>query len=176
MSQKREVLLLNSSEEVLKIISWKRAVKLLVSGKAVQPHGCTHSYKVRTSVGEYKLPTTLVLLQYVRVPYDDHKATRRNIFRRDKWTCQYCGYKSKDPKKLTIDHVTPKSKGGDSTWTNLVTACPKCNQKKANMSLRDSGMKLKKKPKKPDFYAMRLVGLNEDGIQMWERWINIHIM
>ena len=75
--------------------------------------------------------------------------TRKNIFKRDDWTCQYCGIRIEDATKLTVDHVHPKCKGGDSSWTNLVTACPKCNMKKADKTLKESGFKLKRKPQKP---------------------------
>ena len=173
---KRDVLLLNQSEEVLQIISWKRAVRLLQSGRATKPYKYNKSYQIRTVKGVYDLPAAIVLLDYVLLPSDNFKPTRRNVFKRDKWTCQYCGFHSKDPANLTVDHVHPRCKGGDSSWTNLVTACPTCNQKKSNHSLRECGMTLDQKPKKPNFYAMRLVGLDDTGKEMWSRWIKgIHI-
>ena len=170
---KRNVLLLNSSEEVLQVINWRKAVKLLESGKARKPFDYNKTYTIRTVTGKYKLPAAIVLLRYVYLPYDDSSPTRRNVFKRDKWTCQYCGYHSKDTKKLTIDHVHPQCKGGGTQWTNLVTACPTCNGKKANKLLKECGMKLANKPKIPKRLALQMVGLDENGIKLWERWIHI---
>ena len=165
--------MLNSSEEILQVIDWKRAVKLLKNGKAKKPYNYKKSYSIRTTSGEYKLPAAIVLIRYVYVPYsNDMSPSRTNIFKRDKWTCQYCGYKSKNPKKLTIDHIHPKSKGGGTQWTNLTTACPDCNMKKGNNNIKESGMKLKNKPFKPKKLMIQLVGLDENGVELWERWIH----
>ena len=174
---KREVLLLNASEEILGVVNWKRAIKLLESGKATRPINYKQSHDVRTTKGVYKLPAAIVLIQYVRKPRSEKlQPTRKNVFRRDDWTCQYCGFRSKDPGKLTIDHVHPRSRGGDSGWTNLTTACAPCNIKKANKLLKESKMKLANKPKKPkSLYALRMVGLDSKGKEMWGRWIDIHI-
>lgn len=170
---KRDVLLLNSSEEVLQVINWRKAVKLLESGKARRPFDYNKTYTIRTVSGKYKLPAAIVLLRYVYLPYEDSAPTRRNVFKRDDWTCQYCGYRSKDAKKLTIDHVHPRCKGGGTQWTNLVTACPTCNGKKSNKLLKECGMKLANKPKIPKRLALQMVGLDENGIKLWERWIHI---
>ena len=169
----KEVLLLNASEEILNIISWKKAVKLLESGRAKKPYNYSKTYSIKTSKGNYKLPAALVLVNYVVIPHNNFSPTRRNIFKRDNWTCQYCGFSSKNPKNLTIDHVHPQSKGGGTQWSNLVTACPKCNSRKGNKLLKECGLKLKRKPKKPNFYAMKLIGLDEHGKQIWSRWINL---
>tara|TARA_Y100000034_G_C6768887_1_gene342921 strand:- start:102 stop:623 length:522 start_codon:yes stop_codon:yes gene_type:complete len=172
---KRDVLLLNSSEEILKIINWKKAIKLLTSGKAKKPHNYKKSYPIRTIRGEYKLPAAIVLVKYVYMPYseDSMSPTRKNIFKRDNHTCQYCGYQSNNLKKLTIDHVHPRSMGGGTQWTNLVTACSTCNTKKGNKLLKECNMNLKNKPKKPRRLTLQLVGLDEHGKKLWERWINI---
>ena len=170
---KRDVLLLNSSEEVLQVINWRKAVKLLESGKARRPFDYNKTYTIRTVTGKYELPAAIVLVRYVYLPYDDTSPTRRNIFKRDDWTCQYCGYHSKDPKKLTIDHVHPRCKGGGTQWTNCVTACPTCNGKKANKLLKEWGMELLKKPKKPKRLALQMIGLDNNGVKLWERWIHI---
>jgi 5-methylcytosine-specific restriction endonuclease McrA len=171
---KRSVLLLNASEEVIKVISWKKAICLLESGRAKRPFAYKQNYKIKGVSGDYNLPAAIVLVRYVHIPYESKmQPTRKNIFRRDNHTCQYCGHKSKDPSRLTIDHVHPKSKGGDSSWTNLVTACPKCNGKKSNYTLKECKMKLKSKPRKPSQYGLELVGLDENGKKLWSRWIDI---
>jgi len=171
---KRSVLLLNASEEVIKVISWKKAISLLESGRAKRPFAYKQNYKIQSVSGTYDLPAAIVLVRYVHIPYDQRMSpTRKNIFLRDRNTCQYCGYRSRDPKKLTIDHVTPKSKGGDNGWTNLVCACSKCNSKKGNLSLKECKMTLKNKPRKPSPFGLELVGLDEAGEKLWSRWIDI---
>ena len=173
----RNVLLLNSGEEALRIINWKHAVKLLEGGKAKKPFGYNKKYDIKMSSGVYELPAAIVLVRYVQIPWRDTQIspTRKNIFRRDDWTCQYCGFKSKDPKKLTIDHVHPKCKGGDSTWTNLVTSCSPCNREKSHLTLKECDLKLKNKPKIPTLYGIQLIGIDENGKQLWKRWLDIHI-
>ena len=172
---KKDVLLLNSSEEILKVINWKKAVKLLISGKATKPYNYNKTYSIRTIRGEYKLPAAIVLVKYVYMPYpeDSMSPTRRNIFKRDNHTCQYCGHQSKNSKKLTIDHVHPKSKGGGTQWTNLVAACSTCNTKKGNRLLKECQMTLLNKPKKPRRLTLQLIGLDDHGHKLWERWVNI---
>ncbi len=83
------------------------------------------------------------------------KPTRKNIFIRDNFTCQYCGNVF-NKSHLTIDHVIPRSKGGETTWTNSVTSCSKCNNKKSDKSINDSRMSLIKKPKEPSYYELFL--------------------
>ena len=167
----RQVLLLNASEEVLNVIDWKKAVSLIESGKAIQPACYEEIYTLRTTRGRYTLPKAIMLMRYIRIPYKKSMPTRRNIFKRDRHTCQYCGKVSKNPKNLTIDHVTPRSRGGDSSWTNLVTACPSCNCKKANKKPKECGMPLKSKPKKPMWNELYMNNIEECIISAWTRWI-----
>jgi len=173
MDRDREVLLLNACEQVLKIIPWTKAVKLLMSGKATHPINYNKFYEIRTTGGVYKLPAAIVLLRFYELPCAVVNPTRANIFKRDNYTCQYCGLKTKNQKNLTIDHVHPKCKGGDNGWTNLVTACRECNSKKGNSLLKECEFELIKKPKKPKYYALHLTGLDEKGKKLWSRWINV---
>lgn len=171
---KREVLLLNSCEQVLKIISWKKAVKLLLSGKATKPHTPykkTHS--IGTVNGKVEIPAAIVLIRFHELPELDVRPTRRNIFKRDNHTCQYCGFHTKNVKNLTIDHVHPRCKGGDNGWTNLVTACFECNNKKGNKLVKECDLNLRCKPTKPKYYALHLTGLDENGKKLWSQWINL---
>jgi len=171
---KREVLLLNSCEQVLKIISWQKAVKLLLAGKATKPHTTyKKSHTIRTTTGEMKIPAAIVLVRFYELPDHDIKPTRLNIFKRDNYTCQYCGCKSKSHKTLTIDHVHPKCLGGDNGWTNLVTACRGCNIKKSNKLLKDCEFKLITKPKKPKYFGLQLSCIDENGKKLWEEWIRV---
>lgn len=136
-----KVLVLNASFEPLNITSWRRAIVLVIKGKAEQvEHNGRYVY------ANYPLPTVIRLRQYVRVPYKDIPLTRRNIFFRDANTCQYCHYTGDD---LTLDHVMPRSRGGVDSWENLVTACVRCNVQKGNRTPKEADMPLDKTPRKP---------------------------
>ncbi|MFM7189257.1 MAG: HNH endonuclease, partial [Microcystaceae cyanobacterium] len=116
-----KVLVLNASYEPLNITSWRRAVVLLLKGKAEQ---LEHNGQLIYT--GFPIPTVIRLRQYVKVPYKEIPLTRRNLLERDRHTCQYCNYKGEE---LTLDHVIPKSRGGGDTWENLVAACVRCNVK-----------------------------------------------
>ncbi len=136
-----KVLVLNASYEPLNITSWRRAIVLMIKGKA---EGIEHNGKY--VYADFPLPSVIRLLYYVRVPYKEIPLTRRNIFYRDAQTCQYCNYSGDD---LTLDHVHPRSRGGGDSWENLVTACVRCNVKKGNRTPKEANMPLRKVPRKP---------------------------
>ena len=138
---KTKVLVLNASYEPLNVCGWKRAVVLIFKGKAEQ---IEHNGKV--IYPDFHIPTVIRLRRYVSVPYKEIPLTRRNLLYRDHFSCQYCGVKAGD---LTVDHVIPRSKGGNDSWENVVACCQKCNVKKASMTLKAAGMKLLKHPKAP---------------------------
>ena len=125
------VLVLNSSYEPLHIASWNRAIVLLLKEKA-----------------QMLSSRVIRLLNYVRVPLSrivSCKPSRSMIYKRDNNTCQYCG----STRKLTIDHVIPRCRGGGDSWENLVVACSTCNTKKGHTFLEQTGMKLVRKPRAP---------------------------
>lgn len=169
----RQVLLLNASEEILNVIDWKKAISLLLSGKAIKPVTYEDNYKINTTTGKFHLPKAIMLTTYVRIPYHHTLPSRKNIFIRDKWVCQYCGFRSKKPSRLTIDHVTPRSRGGDSSWTNLVTACEKCNTRKSNKKPNECNMPLSTKPRKPVWFELHYNSLENTLKDSWHRWIRI---
>lgn len=170
----RQVLLLNSCEQVLRIISWKKAVKLLLAGKATKPlTPYEKTYTIKTSRGKIIIPAAIVLVRFYELPERDLKPTRANVMKRDNYTCQYCGFKTKNSKTLTLDHVHPRYMGGDNGWTNLVTSCKECNNKKGNKLLKECGMKLRQKPYKPKYYRLHLTGINEQGKKLWSQWIDL---
>ncbi|MDJ0508395.1 MAG: HNH endonuclease [Crocosphaera sp.] len=136
-----KVLVLNASYEPLNITSWRRAVVLLIKGKAEQLENSE-----RLIYADFPLPSVIRLRHYVRVPYKEIPLTRRNILERDRHTCQYCSYKGE---QLTLDHVLPRSRGGGDTWENLVTACVRCNVKKGNRTPREAQMSLRHSPRRP---------------------------
>ena len=102
---------------------------------------------VRTTI---RLPEVIVLTSYDHVPHKRVPFTRRNLYRRDDFRCQYCGTR-KPAERLSIDHVVPRSRGGSNSWENCVLACVRCNVKKGCRFLRDSGMKLLRRPQRPEW-------------------------
>lgn len=124
---------------------------------------------IQTTSLRVRVPEVIVLSTYDRLPATAVTFSRRNIFKRDHWVCQYCR-KQLHESDATIDHVVPRAQGGISSWENCVLACINCNKKKADRSLKDSGLKLKAAPKKPTwtpFYATRTVKLDS-----WRKFIS----
>jgi 5-methylcytosine-specific restriction endonuclease McrA len=150
MSQ--EVLVLNSDYEPLNVCNLRRAIVLVYMGKADILHTREDRDGVRaifTAEGErLSAPSVVKLRHHVRRPLPELKLSRRSVFARDNYTCQYCGSVGKD---LTIDHVLPKRYGGGMAWDNLVTCCRKCNTKKGDKSPEKAGMKLARMPKRPRY-------------------------
>jgi 5-methylcytosine-specific restriction endonuclease McrA len=136
-----KVLVLNASYEPLNITGWRRAVILMLKGKAEQVE---HNGKYLSR--DFLLPTVIRLRHYVAVPYREIPLTRRNILNRDLHSCQYCGCKGDD---LTLDHIIPRSRGGTNSWENLVTACMRCNVKKGNRTPKEANLYLPSQPRRP---------------------------
>lgn len=166
---KRDVLLLNSSEEVLAVIDWKKAIGLLETKKAAKPYNYNHHYTIQASSGTYVLPSVIVLVKYIRIPYTELHLSKKNILRRDNYTCQYC--RKRQLSRLEIDHVQPRCRGGKNTWTNLVACCRSCNIKKGNRNLSEIGMKLITTPFKPRGDFIKIIILDENLQKIWERWL-----
>jgi hypothetical protein len=143
---KKNVVLLNASCEVINVIEWFKAVKLIMAGKAVKSYNCQHLYEIQTTSGIYHLPNSITLLNYVRIPFKKVSLTRKNIFFRENYTCQYCG--ERNIKKMTLDHVVPRSRNGGNTWENLVTCCRRCNVKKRDRTPEEARMNLLRKPER----------------------------
>lgn len=138
------VLVLNQDYQPLSICSVQRSMKLLFLEKAELLHD-DPDRELRTTRTSYQYPSVIRLRNYIRIPYSKIVLSRRNVMRRDDYTCMYCGKKS----GLTIDHIIPKSRGGKDTWENLTTACDKCNVKKGNRTPKEANMPLKKDPYRP---------------------------
>lgn len=143
----RNVLLLNQNYEPLQICTARRAIVLLFQGKAEMIEK-SDGLQLRTVSTSYALPSVVRLWHYRKVPVKRIMLTRKNIILRDSNKCQYCGG---GRGLLTIDHVIPRTLGGDDTWENLVCACSKCNNKKGNRTPDQAGMELLKKPARPNF-------------------------
>jgi len=203
----RRVLLLNRGETILDIIDWQTAVCLLVKGNATIPYGYDHFYKIPVSTqsairmqeegkfevaiesdedgierGFFLLPTALVLVEYVHIPYKRAAVNKRNVLKRDKYTCGYCGKKLTETTG-TIDHVIPQSRWEEfkrkgrakgkyaNNWKNVVAACKKCNNKKDNKTPEEVGMKLKTIPFTPSKDYLILRGIDFETFKVWDRWI-----
>ncbi|MDH4156528.1 MAG: HNH endonuclease [candidate division Zixibacteria bacterium] len=143
----KRVLMLNQNYEPLTICSARRAIVLLFSGKAemIAP---ADGLRIRTVSTSYALPSVVRLWQYRKVPFKSIMLTRKNIIIRDGNRCQYCG-SPRGP--MTVDHVIPKTMGGKETWTNLVCACAKCNNRKGDRTPEQVNMKLLKRPTRPSY-------------------------
>ena len=142
-----DVLVLNFTYEALNITSFQRAVKLLFSGKAEMVH--RRDDIIKSTSYEMKLPSIIRMLYYIKRPMQKVALTKKNVLLRDDYTCQYCQLKGE--RMMTVDHVLPKSKGGPSTWENLVCACMRCNNRKNNRTPEHANMRLKRKPKAPKY-------------------------
>mgnify|MGYP001219697288 CR=1 FL=1 len=161
----RRVLLLNQSYQPLMIIGAKRALVLVLTEKvdAIE----NYAEYVHSMLFKMPLPSVIRLKKYARFNKKEIVLSRKNIFKRDNYTCQYCGIESN---QLTIDHVVPRQKGGPDTWENLVTACEKCNAYKANKLIDEIGMKLLKLPRKPMVIA-HLQNNIKDYQKMWRPYL-----
>ena len=134
--------------------SWKDALKAVFLERVNVVS--EYNQVVRSPSIEMKLPSVVSLKDYIPLP-EKAAFTRFNVFLRDKFICQYC-HNSFKVEELTFDHVTPKSKGGKTSWENVVTACRKCNTHKGNKSLRKIGLILKKKPHSPNNFELKEIG------------------
>jgi 5-methylcytosine-specific restriction endonuclease McrA len=144
----QEVLVLNSDYEPLNVCNIRRAVVLVFLGKAEVLHASDGAEPMHFGVGELPIPSVVKLRYHVRRPLPDLKLSRRSIFARDNFTCQYCGAQSRD---LTIDHIVPKRHGGAMAWENLVACCRRCNTKKGDKMLHVTGMRLMRQPRRPRY-------------------------
>jgi len=137
---------LNASYEPINVCTVRRAAVLLLKNRAeILEEG---DWALHAESLTLARPVVIRLLAYVRIPRDAHrrKITRRAVFARDRWTCQYCGH---ERGHLTVDHVVPRSKGGRSSWDNIVTCCAPCNRRKGDRLPRQANMVPVRKPKAP---------------------------
>lgn len=159
-------LVLNSSYEAISVVTARRAVKMWAKGIA----HVEKTYDVTFYRG-MPVPSVVRLTRYRKVPIKKHTISRRNIFLRDRQTCQYCGGKP-GAAKLTLDHVKPKSKGGAASWENLVAACHPCNRRKADHTPEEVGMILARRPKAMDLVGHRTLMRNiAEDIETWKEYL-----
>ncbi|MBI4300135.1 MAG: HNH endonuclease [Chloroflexi bacterium] len=138
------VLVLNQNYQPLNVCTTRRAVVLLDRGKAeVLEHNGGH---IHTPTSMLPIPSVIRLVYMIKRPRPVVKLTRREVFIRDNYMCQYCGKETKD---LTLDHVVPRHRGGPHVWENLVSACKPCNHRKAGRTPAEAKMKLFRLPEAP---------------------------
>ena len=139
------VLVLNASYEPLNVCSLRRAHVLVWKGKAEILE--SNDRPLRSACTQFRRPHVIRLMTYVRVPRGvTRRISRRVLFARDGWQCVYCGSAGN---RLTLDHVVPRSRGGESSWENVVTSCAPCNLRKGDRLLKDSGLHLRRLPRPP---------------------------
>ncbi len=159
---KQKVLVLNQDFSPISICTVQRAF-ILNYLKKTELVKSANGHRLRSIDQSFPMPAVIRLMRYVHIPYKGVSLTRQNIFKRDNFNCQYCGT-SRD---LTLDHVIPKSKGGRSSWDNLITACRRCNTRKGDYTPDQAGFRLKTKPFKPTY----LMFLREFSGYHCEEWL-----
>lgn len=160
------VLVLNVNFEPLNVCTTKRAMGLIFSGKAEMiENGRGYIQTVRK---DYPRPSVIRIGYMIKRPRPRVRLSKREVFRRDNYRCQYCGTNSG---RLTLDHVVPKHRGGEHRWGNLVTACASCNLEKGGRSLDQVNMNLMKQPKEPRPTAIYLFGNHLDDNQDWRHYL-----
>jgi 5-methylcytosine-specific restriction endonuclease McrA len=161
------VLLLNATFEPLAVVTAKRAVLLMLSGKAELVQAALDGGAFRSENLTLTAPSVMRLSRYVRVPYRATvPMTRAGVLRRDGRCCAYCGKRAD-----TIDHVVPRSRGGMHTWDNCVAACRTCNSRKADRLLSELGWTLRVKPGPPRRGHGGVVLLAAEPHPTWEPWL-----
>lgn len=164
------VLVLNASYEPINICGARRALVLVLKGiaRTEEEQGITlHATRVRMP-----MPSVIRLLEYRRIPHQTRALSRKNILLRDRNTCQYCGC-ILTAGDLTLDHVLPRSRGGLSTWENLVACCHNCNRRKGNQLLHElSDMQLAREPRPFSLHTsrhiMRMLGSSDAS---WRKYL-----
>ena len=161
------VLVLNRNYEPLNICNARRAVVLLDRGKAeVLEHN--NGTALRTPSRLIPLPSVIRLVYLIRRPRPHRRLTRRELFLRDKYRCQYCG---KETRELTIDHVMPRHRGGKHVWENLVSACKPCNHHKAGRTPDEARMRLLQLPELPRTSSYHVVYQYIHSHYEWRKFI-----
>ncbi len=164
-----EVLVLNASYEPLHVVSTRRAILLLLKEKAELVEATDQC--IRAASAAFPRPLVIRLRQYIKLPRNlSLPLTRRLVYARDQYTCQYCGGHF-GAANLTLDHVTPKSRGGQKTWENIVTACKRCNQLKGNRTPDEAHMRLRRPPYRPRYVALVWLKSPERRPSAWEKYI-----
>ncbi|HEX9638831.1 MAG TPA: HNH endonuclease [Acidobacteriota bacterium] len=184
-----EVLVLNRFYQAVNVTTAKRALTLLYKdlAKAVAPDHSTYTFKEWRDVSErpdlaghelvatvtfrIAIPRVVLLIGFDRLPHPTVKFTRRNIYLRDRNTCQYCGQRF-DSKDLNLDHVVPLSRGGQSTWENTVCSCIACNARKGSRLLNECGLRLIVQPRRPRWFPFLRLERDARTYPIWRNYLD----
>lgn len=159
-------LVIDSNYMARSIISSARAFVITYKGNAEVIFEHPVTFNLGDSDIEIFKPSIIRVFNYIDVPFTKVALTRENIYKRDNYTCVYCG--DADKKQLTLDHVIPKSKGGPNSWNNLVTACKRCNNEKSDLSLEEYGRDIPE-PKRP--HHLMLMKQIQNIPEEWENFL-----
>lgn len=163
------VLVLNATFEPINVTAVRRALILMLKGVAQAEE--TNSHEVHSASKAVPVPSVIRLLSYRHIPQQSRALSRKNILLRDRNTCQFCGQPF-PASELTLDHVLPRSRGGRSTWENLVACCYECNNSKGDRTPEEAGLKLARRPRPFTLHTsrqlMRLIG-NRD--EKWRKYL-----
>ncbi len=166
---RRRVLLLNATYEPLTALPLRRAVVLVMCGKADVVHGDPAGLTLHAATTSLPVPSVIRLSTYVRVPYRAQvPLTRAGLMHRDRYRCAYCGGRAD-----TIDHVIPRSRGGPHSWQNCVACCAKCNHRKADKLLSELGWHLRVVPTAPHGPHWRLLVHSGDADPLWRPYLGV---
>ncbi|MCO4755332.1 MAG: HNH endonuclease [Bacteriovoracaceae bacterium] len=162
-----KALVLDATFFPVQIIDWKKAMVLFFTQRAevVDFH---EDIEIRSTNDSFRLPKVLRLFEKVN-NLGQVKFSRSNVFYRDKFLCQYCTKKF-EASELTLDHVMPKSRGGKTSWENIVACCRKCNNSKADRTPREAGLKLLHRPRQPNWSPMLAFKLSKAERKIFASW------
>ena len=156
----RSCILLNGDYSYLCLVDWRRAMRLVFADKV---QVLKYSDRIIQGVGKvFRAPAVLVLIKVVRSVYRNKVAfSKKNVLVRDRYTCAYCGQRSK---QLTLDHVIPRSRGGKTDWENCVACCKACNTNKGAGTPREARMQLNRRPFQPTITEFIRIRLKQSGV------------
>ncbi len=166
---RKPVLVLNASYEPIHVCAARRALVLLFKGVASTEESAAE--RVHSPSRSLPLPSVIRLLEYRRIPLQTRALSRKNILVRDHHTCQYCHVRF-GASDLTLDHVMPRSRGGNNSWENLVACCRRCNNRKGDRLPDEAGMSLKRRPKPFNLHTSRsLMRQLGDQQEDWKKYL-----
>ena len=189
----QRVLVLNRLWQPVNIVGVMRAMNLLFRGRASVVYSDVKGHQVYSSAEwvsyslsnppadvdsirspciALRIPRVLLLGAYDRVPRREIRFSRRNIYLRDGHQCQYCGRVFRE-EELNLDHVVPRDVGGKTSWENIVTACVRCNSRKANRLPEQAGMTLRRVPTKPKWRLVVASSLSTDEVEVWKEFLEV---
>lgn len=163
------VLVLNSTYEPIHICNVRRAVVMIFKGVAVLQEPALFS--LRSVNASLTAPSVIRLIHFIHIPYRKKLASKSNILIRDRYVCQYCGKPLKS-QEITLDHILPRSRGGESNWENLATCCPRCNVKKGSKLPEEAGLTLLKDPRNgSSFHFIHLLRHYGSVDEKWRKYL-----